>query len=34
MDNIIHLQFTDPIIDEFEAFVDKTAGLKLSLIHI
>jgi len=28
MDNIIHLQFTDPIIDEFEAFVDKTAGLK------
>ena len=28
MDNIIHLQFTDPIIDEYAAFVDKTAGLK------
>jgi hypothetical protein len=28
MDNIIHLNLSDPIIDEFEAFVDKTAGIK------
>lgn len=28
MDNIIHLNLSDPIIDEFEEFVDKTAGIK------
>ena len=28
MDNILHLNALDPIFNEYEAFVDKTAGLK------
>ena len=28
MDNILHLNTLDPIFNEYEAFVDKTAGLK------
>ena len=28
MDNILHLDALDPIFNEYEAFVDKTAGLK------
>ena len=28
MDNILHLNALDPIFSEYEAFVDKTAGLK------
>ena len=28
MNNILHLNTLDPIFNEYEAFVDKTAGLK------
>ena len=28
MNNILHLNALDPIFNEYEAFVDKTAGLK------
>ena len=28
MNNILHLDDLDPIFNEYEAFVDKTAGLK------
>ena len=28
MDNLIHLNVLDPIFNEYEAFVDKAAGLK------
>jgi len=28
MNNILHLNALDPIYNEYEAFVDKTAGLK------
>lgn len=28
MDNLIHLSPSDPIINEFDRFVDKDAGLK------
>ena len=28
MSNILHLNTLDPIFNEYEAFVDKTAGLK------
>ena len=28
MNNIIHLSHLDPIFNEYEAFVDKGAGLK------
>jgi cyanate lyase len=28
MNNLIHLNPTDPIYNEYEAFVDKSAGLK------
>ena len=28
MDNLLHLNVLDPIFNEYEAFVDKAAGLK------
>ena len=28
MNNLVHLKHSDPIFDEFEAFVDKGAGIK------
>ena len=28
MDNLVHLNVLDPIFSEYEAFVDKAAGLK------
>ena len=28
MDNLVHLNVLDPIFNEYEAFVDKAAGLK------
>ena len=28
MNNLIHLNSLDPILNEYEAFVDKSAGLK------
>ena len=28
MDNLVHLNALDPIFNEYEAFVDKAAGLK------
>jgi len=28
MNNLVHLNVSDPIFDEYEAFVDKAAGIK------
>ncbi len=28
MNNLVHLKQSDPIFDEYEAFVDKGAGIK------
>jgi hypothetical protein len=28
MNNLVHLKQSDPIFDEYEAFVDKRAGIK------
>ena len=28
MNNLVHLNLSDPIFDEYEAFVDKAAGIK------